>query len=155
MAALRELVRIVRTDPVVAANVKTFRSWEGRPTDDDAPAVGNCPWVRLTPGPIRAQREAAIGSTGTFYGRESWTVWIDTVVEGFDPAASFNLWAVLKDALFSQVVATRATRDAALAAVGIADLQLEQPATPAGPEAWSDGLIEARGSVSVWFESNQ
>lgn len=148
--AFRAFVGRVKSGTLAHA-VRTWREWDGRAPADDPVSAGQCPWVRLTPDGGAARRVADEGD-GTYFGEERLGILIETWVTGTNVDAAFDLWGVVKDAIFPQDAAARSALDAAWLEAGIADVTLDAPAVP---NEYRDGLIGATGRVTLLLHLKQ
>lgn len=105
-AVFRLVERLLKTDPELAnGKVRTWRSWEGSPKDDDPPVPAQCPWVRLSravspAGPRDEQSQAA-----------TLVIRIELATKGTNADDPADLWAAVEDALVPRdVEAQRALR---------------------------------------------
>lgn len=119
--AFRTIADTLLYDPGLEALVKTWRTWDGSSESGQPPALGQLPWVRLTPRP----GPSGWSSTGGYHDSPL-LITVETAVEGLDWDDSARLWAQIEAALFPATGASELT--AVYAAAGINALTIEQPA---------------------------
>lgn len=137
--------------------VKSWRTWEGKPTDDDEPAKGNVPWIRMTPLAMPATRKALHGGVRgaltpntlpTLYA-SPFRINFEVVVNGPRVDGLANLWERIEAALWPTNATERIAWEAKLATFGIRDLKLIQPAWPTSTANVSAELIVGDGAIEV------
>lgn len=114
------LASALRRDPVLQRHVKTWRNWEGKATDGDAPNPQTCPFVRITP--ISQGIAQRFDNTTTFL---PFTLLVELAVAGDQPLALQRLAAQVRRVLFPTDAVLAADWDAKCLAVGISRLSLQ------------------------------
>jgi hypothetical protein len=141
----RALERVLRSDPVLKATVKTWRTYEGRPEDVQPPASTGLPWVRLTPRLGADDWWASSTMVGRLY------LDAEIVIEGTCADDLLNLWGAVERAVYPNDAAARLAIQARLRAEGKAHTGLvgfSRPQFAADPEA---NQIEARAWLAVEY----
>jgi hypothetical protein len=87
----RQLERRFRSK---VSRVKTWRTWQGTPADNDPPTADLCPWVRLTPSP------AGDGARDNISQRGRLVVRVELVTRGTCIDDMLDLWALFEEACF-------------------------------------------------------
>jgi hypothetical protein len=111
-AVFRQLIAILRADPVLSATLKTLLCWEGKPTDAQDLTTGNAPALRVTPanGPDEWRYPEAFA--GDLYLN------CELLVTGYDADDLFNLWWAIQRAIYPASFAAKTANVAALQAAG-------------------------------------
>lgn len=148
--AFRELVRVLGADPGLRVVVKTWKTWEGSPADEQPPASGNMPWVRLTPVGLPALRKGQYApNLPGVITLSPLRVLVETAVAGPRIDDAMNLWERFEAALWPADHAARTALVARFAAVGVRDVRLLQPALPTGVDNVSAALIVSDGAIQL------
>jgi hypothetical protein len=100
--------------------------------------------VRITPMTAASSRKANLANAMSIL-ESPFIVKIETAVAGSNFADSWNLWGAIEDRVFSQDVPTRLANDAALAELGIMDVEQIQP----GLGTFEDNMTTAIGLLKV------
>jgi hypothetical protein len=101
VALFRLIEHKLRNDPTMKRVVKTWRTWEGGPDDENPPAIASTPYIHLTPTAGDEKWWAASTLLGTL------RIDIDIEVEGTCVDDMLNLWFALQRALYSADQAAR------------------------------------------------
>lgn len=143
--AFAQIAAELMNDPMLARWVKSWRRWEGLPTDGDVPVPESCPWVRLTPTATASRR-----ATSTDH-LMPWVLSIEVATAGTSLVAMQRTWARIVEVLFPTVLAASDALDAKLQAVGVSGLEVIEHANgvPYSPVATGPAQVDLAMMVGL------
>lgn len=147
----RAVEEVMRDDPVLAREVKTWRSFEGVPGDLLPPSRDQCPWVRLK------LLDRPIVPAGQTRVRIDIAVQIEIAVKGTNLNDLVNLWEAIEDSLFSfkPYLDTTVARFLALQSFeGYQNLPVG-PVNPTGVPGVHGGMYDYRFEEPAFFPAGE
>jgi hypothetical protein len=91
----RQIIRSLRSDPVLKRGVDTWQIWSGEEEDTAEPTESNLPLLRITSGNIQGQWNDENSHQYT------WQIKIEIGVEGTDETHLLDFWDAIRAALFT------------------------------------------------------
>lgn len=142
-AVFRAVCDSLKRHPLLAGRVKSWRVRDGSTTDDDSPAEGNLPWVRLTPVGLPQERDTRVTIACPIQ------VDVEIATRRADRDFMLDLAGRIHSALFRWDHAGTRNLWAAMRAAGGSEIVPGQAFLPSTAEDFGPGIVNGRGNFRV------
>lgn len=145
--AYETAISILKNDPILSREVKTFSHWSGSPSDIQDFSVGQSPWLNVTP---HAQKSEFFDNKSH---KEHLLLEVQLGVEGTDATQIMDFWGAIEKAFFPTDATQYAVVQARVAAAGIIAVEFTQPAWDVNSQGGQ--ALVGKGQIELWFYTTQ